>query len=123
MRVRAKYTHGPWKQGDEFDVIEETEAFYNICAYPNSCAGGWYKKHFDVIEELNPTQAAMKLLIDQGYRITPPKPKLIGKVFIYTFNGRPLPVSESDYNNIWTQTSKDSYPIIAKLDWTEGDGL
>jgi hypothetical protein len=72
-----------------------------------------------------PLEAAKAFLEKEGYTITPPKPKLTGKVYLYSH-----PVSGFSHS-LTTEELAGRDPtdghsgtkLIAVLDWTEGDGL
>lgn len=68
---------------------------------------------------VNHEEEAIKVLTALGYGLTPPKPKLSGKVYVYrSTDGR-------EQLSATTKSGYDSYywELISIVDWTEGQGL
>lgn len=78
---------------------------------------GWMPGH-RIFKGPTPEEEAIKLLEKAGYTVLVPTPKLTGTVTIYTSIIYP--------NTIFATTSDEldgSSRVIAKISWTEGEGL
>ena len=88
---------------------------------------GWCSQNrFKLVVETKEEQA-VKLLTDAGYIITPPKPKVTGTVaIIKTATGRFRAEKSfllTDGNRLDDDKIPSGETIVARLTWTEGDGL
>ena len=68
-------------------------------------------------------EKAKEILEAAGYSIIPPKPKLTGKVVVYTYDDEVYVVTEKEFNHRNASSGKHLRKVIAIVDWTEGDGL
>jgi hypothetical protein len=69
-----------------------------------------------------PIDEAKNLLEKAGYTITPPKPKLTGKVVVWSFDENPSKGSPF-VSSLENYVDGEDKIIFATVDWTEGDGL
>jgi hypothetical protein len=93
----------------------------------NQSNGGYLVDHFELIEECCELDKAKDVLEKNGYTITPPKPKLAGRVVIYCWNHdyknwRSVEEEAWDKSFRWTPDRHD-LQRIAIVDWEEGQGL
>lgn len=133
-----------FKIGDRVKVIGDDYRFYTPGSKYNlprtvgtvvECGGSYIQVDYDgvVSPPVNPSsfelivekthlplyseEIAMSFLQEKGYTVTPPSPKLSGKLYVYKASSGGAygyPEKVSDILN-WS--------LLAVVDWTEGDGL
>lgn len=82
----------------------------------------------DSFELINPEEQAIKMLVDAGYTITPPKPKLSGKAYIYHYPDKKNGQVYIYNDDLWKKYVTDGAGVegkvlLAVVDWQEGQEL
>lgn len=121
--TRTMSSHNPRLFG-EMGVIYTIKKVNYPCDYTSeegikiNCISSYWKRVEECSEE-----AAVKLLEERGYTITPPPEPLKGKMVIYLSKDKTIwGVPEHRYNE-WSPTVKEGHVIVAIVDWVEGEGL
>lgn len=83
----------------------------------------WLRWREKELELVSLEDEAKSLLSSLGYTITSPKPKKTGEVIIYRNANKEIWSATADHWNAWGPKTKNSLTIIARVKWTEGDGL
>lgn len=84
----------------------------------------WMPEHRVLLDdrqpELSPVDAAVQILEKAGYTVTPPAPLLTGEVVIFQAGGPPMASVAEKFDHDYAQRG---YKVLARLPWTEGQGL
>lgn len=110
-----------WATGTYFEVSRMSSTYLWVKVGGDNDVSYPINSH-DWVFKTTPIEEAQKLLTEAGFTVTPPPPKLTGKVAVYKYGSGTY---ATDYNSYeaWGASAKASYPLVAVLDWTEGDGL
>lgn len=82
-----------------------------------------FDQDIDLISPVSDERLAIDLLKSLGYEVVEPKPKLSGKIVIYSHFGHIHAYTEHSWKSYGYDEDTKGRTVLAVLDWTEGDGL
>jgi len=110
-RIEAGGGCPPIKMGETYTVKGYTDDLVMV----EEVGGQLFEHRFELAISLE--ESALALLNSLGYTIAPPKPKLTGKLYVYSYDDGSGPIS------LCRKLDNPAGTLIAIVDWAEGQGI